>query len=230
MNAAYAYDTHKASSQIASRIYYLLELKHWSVKTLSDESNIPYETLKKLLSHKTENTSFHNIAKIALAFKCNLNELTEPLLETTTVHNSNYSSVQSKSNNLQMKCTRIPLLYPSKLSMANASNHSLRLESLELSSYPLEVRHMIDYGIVISSYCYHPVYTERDVLLIDQKRSPDLGEVGVFLHKGNIYIRTFSKFFNYISLKTVNGIGPDIRISDFSNWIILGCVVGVHKL
>ena len=79
MNAAYAYDTQKASYTITNRIHYLLESKHWSVKTLSDESNIPYETLKKLLYRKTENTSFHNIMKIALAFNCNLNYFVEPL-------------------------------------------------------------------------------------------------------------------------------------------------------
>ena len=79
MNAAYAYNNQEAALLITNRIYYLLEQNQWSVKTLSDKSNIPYETLKKLLSRKTENTSFHNIMKIALAFKCNLDYLVEPL-------------------------------------------------------------------------------------------------------------------------------------------------------
>ena len=58
MNAAYAYNNQEAAFLITNRIYYLLEQNHWSVKTLSDKSNIPYETLKKLLSHKTENTGY----------------------------------------------------------------------------------------------------------------------------------------------------------------------------
>ena len=78
MNATYSYDIREASSLIINRIYCLLESKHWSVKTLADQSNIPYETLKKLLSGKTENTSFHNIIKIALAFECDLDYLVEP--------------------------------------------------------------------------------------------------------------------------------------------------------
>lgn len=232
MNAAYAYDTQEASSIITNRIYYLLELRHWSVKTLSDESNIPYETLKKLLSRKTENTSFHNIMKIALAFKCNLNYLIEPLEEADDSESTDTLGTTLDFYSDFKDNTEIPLFYPSSSAIFNTDTaaHTSRMDTLDISSYSWQIRNSVDYGIVVSSYCYHPIYNERDVLLISRKRSPLPGETGIFLHHGNLYVRIFSKNFNSIILESVNGIGPDIQIYDFSEWTIVGYVVGVHKL
>ena len=109
MNAAYAYNNQEAAFLITNRIYYLLEQNQWSVKTLSDKSNIPYETLKKLLSHKIENTSFHNIMKIALAFNCNLNYFIEPF------HNNTVR---------QTAPTKVPIYYP--VSSANSGTEMRR--------------------------------------------------------------------------------------------------------
>ena len=231
MNAAYVYDTHEAASIVANRIYYLLESRHWSVKTLSDESNIPYETLKKLLSRKIEHTSFHNIMKIALALNCNLDYLLEPLQQKKI--NPLYSDRLTACSNMYdvpRENITIPLYYPSKTSAKDSSKVSSKKDFLDIASYSYEIRDTAEYGIVISSYYYHPIYHERDVLLISRKRPPNLGETGIFLHHGNLYVRILFKNSNSVILKSVNGIGPDIQIFDFSEWNILGYVVGVHKL
>lgn len=217
MNAAYAYNTQETAFLVTNRIYYLLEQNHWSVKTLSDKSNIPYETLKKLLSRKTENTSFHNIIKIALAFNCNLNYLVDPVESTPLPPTAN---------------TKIPLYYPDSSAKCNL-NFSLRpstQETADVSSYPEWLQGQIHYGIVISTYSYHPVYSVNDVLLVNSSRAPLPGEIGIFTHGKHLYIRTFSPSFSAVILKAVNGIGPDIIIQDFTEWKILGYVVGVQKL
>ena len=235
MNAAYEYNTHEAASIVANRIYYLLESRHWSVKTLSDESNIPYETLKKLLSRKTEHTSFHNIIKIALALNCNIDYLLEPLQQKKM--NFLYSDglpVFSNIYDVSRKNVTIPLYYPAGSSVKDSSKDSSRDSSkkdfLDITSYSHEIRNSVEFGIVISSYYYHPIYHDKDVLLISRKRPPHLGEAGIFLHHGNLYVRILFKNSNSVILKSVNGIGPDIQIFDFSEWIILGYIVGVHKL
>ena len=217
MNAAYAYNNQEYAFLITSRIYYLLEQNHWSVKTLSDKSNIPYETLKKLLARKTENTSFHNIMKIALAFNCNLNYFIEPF----------------ENNDIrQTPNTKIPLYYP-KSSANLKRNDSVcqpLQDSLDISCYPKYIQNQVQYGIVISTYSYHPIYTINDVLLINCSRAPLPGETGIFLHKNNLHIRTFLPSFDAIILEAINKIGPDIIIRDFTNWTTLGYVMGVHKL
>lgn len=217
MNAAYAYNNQEAAFLITSRIYYLLEQNHWSVKTLSDKSNIPYETLKKLLSRKTENTSFHNIVKIALAFNCNLNYFVEPF-----------------ENNFvpQMPERKIPIFYPKSSSKFKKEDSvcSTAEETLNISSYPEYIRKQVQYGIAVSSHLYNPVYTDGDALLISCNRLPLPGETGIFLHKNNLYIRTFSPSWDYILLEPVNRVGPDIVIHDFAEWKSLGYVVGVQKI
>lgn len=217
MNAAYAYNTHESTFLITNRIFYLLEQNNWSVKTLSDKSNIPYETLKKLLSRKTENTSFHNIIKIALAFDCSLNYFIEPS-DNTTSHTSTG--------------TKIPLYHP-KASTNLYSSHKYHIsaeDTLNISSYPLYIQEQIHYGIVIPDYTYHPIYNANDTILINCNLTPHSGQNAVFLHNKNIYLRTFYKSYNTIVLEPINKIGSNIIIRDFGEWKILGCVVGIHKL
>lgn len=217
MNAAYAYNNQEAAYLITNRIYYLLEQNQWSVKTLSDKSNIPYETLKKLLSRKTENTSFHNIMKIALAFNCNLNDFVEPL----------------ENNRIQQTTsTKIPLYYPESSAdfKTNSSARSSSQDTLDISIYPKYIQNQIHYGIVISTYSYHPVYTDGDALLINCSRAPFPGEIGIFSHKNYLHIRTFLPASNSIILEPVNKIGPNIIIKDFTDWKAMGYVIGVHKL
>ena len=52
-----------------------LTRRNWSIKLLSDRADIPYETLKKLLSHKIHRPSLITIVKIASAFDCPIDRL-----------------------------------------------------------------------------------------------------------------------------------------------------------
>ena len=242
MNAIYAYNPQEASAIVINRIYYLLELNHWSIKTLSDKSDIPYETLKKLLARKIENTSIHNIIKIASAFHCNIDDLigsygvtlNSPL--SGSIHTGFLGRYFNAIDNSLDTCQKthhnnsIPLLDPVFHCLTTALNDSSKLDMLDISSYPPHIIEEIEYGILISSFCYHPAYYNRDVLLVSKKRFPLPGETAIFIHHGELYIRIYSPVREHIILQSVNGIGPDIKICDFSDWIIWGYVVGVHRL
>lgn len=52
-----------------------LSIHNWSLKTLSDESDVPYETIKKLAAGKIRNPSLSNITRIAAAFGCTVDYL-----------------------------------------------------------------------------------------------------------------------------------------------------------
>lgn len=242
MNAVYSYNPQEASTIVINRIYHLLELNHWSVKTLSDKSNIPYETLKKLLARKIENTSIHNIIKIASAFHCNVDDLIGSYGETMDSASSGSkptkffrkyfneidNSLGTCINIPQSSC--IPVIDPASNALTTALDDTSKLDMLDISSYPPHIVQEVDYGIIVSSFCYHPAYYNRDILLVSKKRFPLPGETAIFLHHGELYIRIFSPVHGYIILESVNGIGPDIKIHDFSDWIIRGYVVGVYRL
>ena len=148
MNSAYLYDTRKAAYVITNRIYYLLETRHWSVKTLSDESNIPYETLKKLLTRKIENTSFHNIMKIALAFNCNLNELLV-MPENTSLDLDYVDNIETSLDYCTKppKTYKIPLLTPYTFLHRNFPDSLCSSEVMDTLSICSEHFPDIAYGI-----------------------------------------------------------------------------------
>lgn len=49
--------------------------RNWSIKMLSDRADLPYETLKKLLSYKIRRPSLITVVKIASAFECPIDRL-----------------------------------------------------------------------------------------------------------------------------------------------------------
>ena len=63
--------TDKLVENIGAR---LTEL-NWSLKTLSDTADIPYETVKKLVNGKIHKPSFYCIWQIARALNCSVDDL-----------------------------------------------------------------------------------------------------------------------------------------------------------
>lgn len=73
------YDTETDNPDLAevlmSRISSQLSAHNWSLKILSDNSGVPYETIKKIASGKISNPSLKSILKISLAFGCTIDYL-----------------------------------------------------------------------------------------------------------------------------------------------------------
>lgn len=239
MNSIYAYDTKQTSYIVINRIYSLLESRGWSLRTLSDESNIPYETLKKLLNRKIENTSIHNIIKIAAAFHCQIDYLiSEDTLDYTTFHSSDHTktiwrylieidtSCHFKASDVEKFF--VPLYHPQALARPSSPTEP-SLDLLDVSGYSEHLNPGIECGIVVSSHCFHPIYHYNDVLLIARDRFPHDGEISVFLHHGNLYIRKFYSYTNNIILEPVNGIGTPITITSLSSWFFFGYVLAIHR-
>lgn len=52
-----------------------LSSHNWSLKMLADYSELPYESIKKLINHKISRPSFYSIWKISSAFGCSIDRL-----------------------------------------------------------------------------------------------------------------------------------------------------------
>lgn len=239
MNSIYAYDTKQTSYIVINRIYSLLESRGWSVKTLSDESDIPYETLKKLLNRKIENTSIHNIVKIATAFHCQIDYLVS---DDTLDYTSFQSSLHTKTiwkyfiaiDSSCQFCSStesnlfVPLYHPRSFSKEHSENEPV-LDIIDIADYPKVLRKNIECGIAISSHCFHPIYQKNDILLIARERFPHCGEISVFIHNGNLYVRKFYSYAGFVILEPVNNIGVPITITDLSEWFFFGYVAALHR-
>ena len=66
---------HELKNELQDRINQQLSRKGWTLKTLSDRSGVPYETLKKLANAKIDNPSLQSVIKVAQAFDCSLDSL-----------------------------------------------------------------------------------------------------------------------------------------------------------
>lgn len=49
--------------------------RNWSLKMLADKADLPYESVKKLISHKIRKPSFLSIWQIANALDCSVDKL-----------------------------------------------------------------------------------------------------------------------------------------------------------
>lgn len=239
MNSTYTYDTKNTSYIVINRIYSLLESRGWSVKTLSDQSNIPYETLKKLLNRKIENTSIHNIIKIATAFHCQVDYLIgddsiSPVTSSPSLHTraalEYFETIDSSCQFHSPVNTHnyIPVYHPHSFVQEHKPQEP-SFDVLDIAGFPAHLSSIIECGITISTHCYHPIYYYGDILLIAKDRFPHCGEIALFVHQGNLYIRKFYDYFNTIVLEAVNDIGAPIVITDFSSWSFFGYVAGIHR-
>lgn len=52
-----------------------LSNRNWSLKMLADKADLPYESVKKLISHKIQKPSFISIWQIAGALDCSVDKL-----------------------------------------------------------------------------------------------------------------------------------------------------------
>lgn len=63
------------AASLTSRISTQLSVHNWSLKMLSDQSGVPYETVKKVVNGKISSPSLKNVVKIASAFGCSVDYL-----------------------------------------------------------------------------------------------------------------------------------------------------------
>ena len=77
MTAYYSSSAQKRglTNRIIGNICARLSARNWSLKMLSDNADIPYETIKKLLNGKIEKPSFYCIWQIAQALDCSVDDL-----------------------------------------------------------------------------------------------------------------------------------------------------------
>lgn len=227
------------TSALIKNITAELDSHNWSLMRLSEESGVPYDTLKKLLSGRIHNPHLCNIAKIAYALNVDMNTLsglTEHSMEVLgSQHTSNlikYLVEFEKSLAVTKKYESkkfIPVFLP--LSTAQNTGHycdSIGGQMLSVDAYKDSIGDRAEYGIKIRTNTYNPVYCQNDILLIGKDRAPVSGETGIFINERKIYIRRFLDG-SPIILEPVNSIGSAITLKSLRKWTIAGYVLGVYR-
>lgn len=68
-------ENEKLTKIVIDNICAQLSKRNWSIKMLADKADLPYESVKKLISGKIERPSFFSVWQIANALGCSMDKL-----------------------------------------------------------------------------------------------------------------------------------------------------------
>lgn len=232
------YDTLK--NRLQDSLNRNLSEKGWTLKTLSDKSGVPYETLKKLANAKIDNPSLQSVARVAQAFGCSLDSLfvDEPDL-THKLHalpSRSLEFVEAITDFELALMTRekssgqclLPVVIPTGVMEDGMIFDSISTEYLDATSYMLQFGHHLMCALKITDTSFHPTYLKGDLLLIARDRQPRYGTTCVYLHHNQLYIRKFIPG-TPPRLDSLNQHGTSIYIEEPSSWTLFGCVLTVVR-
>ena len=227
------------TANIVSNISSELKARNWSLLRLSEESGVPYDTLKKLLTNRIENPNFRNIAKIAYALNVDINSLSG-IAPVTPVESESDHSLKLIQYILEIekslaitkpfrKNDYIPVFVPlPSYEQIPFYGGGVAINYLAIDKYRERFGDKLSFGLRITGNSYHPVYFENDILLVGTNRPPLPGETGLFVNDGYAYIRRF-KGGDGITLEPVNSLGNSIILDSLDGWTIMGYVLGVYR-
>lgn len=231
-------DRYKQS--IVDTINRLMYAKGWSIRQLSDFSDLPYESVKKLVGGKINNPSVYTLIKISSALDCSIDFLTDP--KKLIIHN--YESLSERAltllyeladfeshiadYNRQFNANELTTFVPTGNIYDGMVFDSFYTDTVDVSSYYEEFGDIIMCAVKIIGKNLHPTYLNNDILLVGKDRYPAKDEVGIFLIGQRIYIRKYIPGFP-VELIPVNNSGNSLIISDISEAHFFGRVLTVVR-
>lgn len=222
--------------------------KGMTIENLSEKTGIPIGTLSKICSGHT-NTSFDNIALIANALQCSMDEFSEFSGPATLEWEMNWVekyrdlsehgkrmidrlmdldihlSKQVEDAKERLLCVWVPVTY-----MEDGMNYdTCHIRYLNVrDSVSLKD---VDFGLQITSNAFMPVFYEGDIVLVSD-RFPKPGEAGLFMHENLMYIRKYQITREGVKLTPVNMEGRFLRAEgskQLSVQLCAGVICGVFR-
>ncbi len=227
-------------NRILNSINKLMYDKGWSIKQLSEEAELPYESVKKLVGGKINNPTIYSIIKLSKAFESS----PDHLLEWNSIYNlqsrhlpqraltllseiANFEMYLHEYNQKYLN-NNIPVLVPVGKFYDGMIFDSIFTDSINISPYQKDFKNNIMCGLKIVGKSLHPTYLDNDILLIAKDRFPLNREIGIFLIGHKIYIRKYI-VSNPIELASVNHRGSSIKITDIDDIHFFGRVITVVR-
>ena len=213
---------HELKNELQDRINQQLSRKGWTLKTLSDRSGVPYETLKKLANAKIDNPSLQSVIKVAQAFDCSLDSLFA--VESRLV--SKLHSLMTRTKKAD-QCL-LPIVIPTGMMEDGMIYDSLCTEYLDASPYFSQFGTHLMCAMKITDNSFYPIYLEGDLLLLAKDRLPHYGTICVLIHANQLYIRRFVPG-NPPKLISLLNSDDCLLIDDPSAFTLLGCVLTIVR-
>lgn len=191
-------------NRIVSKISRLMYNKNWSIKKLADKSELPYESVKKIVGGKINNPTIYSLSKICKALDCSLDYLLEnkpsynlklqtfpPRVTTLLSEIANFEIYLSNCNT-NHHTNSITSFVPTGVIQDGMLFDSFTLDTVDISEYSDDIKNVAMCGLKILGNALNPTYIHGDILLIARDRYPQNGETGVFIIGNKAYIRQYS--------------------------------------
>ena len=217
-----------------------LSLKNWTLKTLSDQSGVPYETLKKLANAKIDNPSLQSVCKVAQAFDCSLDSLLGSELELIRkIHSLPPRSIRFLEAMADMELsltmqaqshneTLIPVVIPTGTMTDGMIFDSLLTEYLDISPYLERFGGQLFCAVKITGNQFSPAYLDGDLLLVGRNLQPHYGTIGIFIHNNRLYLRRYVTE-SPLQLESITQNHTRKLIEHPETWTLFGCVLTVIR-
>lgn len=212
----------------------------WSIKQLSEKAELPYESVKKLVSGKINNPTIYTVIKLSKAFGCGLDLLIENKLSynlqsellseravTLLTEIANFETYLAEHNKTHSD-NYITTLIPTGIIHDGMLFDSIFTDFVDISAYQEDFGNIIMCGLKIIGENLHPTYLNNDILLIGRDRFPMDGENGIFLIGHKAYIRTYFSGCP-IKLVPINGDNNTITITDINDVHFFGRILTIVR-
>lgn len=225
---------------IVSTINRMMYTKGWSIKQLSEKSELPYESVKKLVGGKINNPTIYTLIKIGKALDCGIDFLVTPkenfslksqnLSEralTLLIELASFETHLADYNSLH-KTQCITTMVPTGNIYDGMLFDSFYTDTVDISAYHKEFGDIIMCGLKIVGKNLHPTYLNNDILLIAKDRYPIGDENGIFIVGQKVYIRRYIPGYP-MELAPINNIGDSLIISDINDVHFFGRILTVVR-
>ena len=196
----------------------LLYKKNWSIRQLSDQAGLPYESIKKLVGGKIKNPTIYTISKVCDALDCSI----DYLLGRSVINTIDQKSLPPRVFNLLAEIA----YFESRIADYNQSHKTDCVSVLTPTG-------IVQDGMVFDSIStdivdLSPTYFDNDILLIGKDRFPDSGETGIFLIGNKVYIRKYIPGIR-LELAPINGDKNSLFIDNIDDVHYFGRVLTVVR-
>lgn len=218
----------------------LLYKKNWSIRQLSDQAGLPYESIKKLVGGKIKNPTIYTISKVCDALDCSI----DYLLRRSVINTIDQKSLPPRVFNLlaeiayfesriadynqSHKTDCVSVLTPTGIVQDGMVFDSISTNIVNISAYKKDFGDIVLCGIKIVGRNLSPTYFDDDILLIGKDRFPESGETGIFLIGNKVYIRKYIPGIR-LELAPINGDKNSLFIDNIDDVHYFGRVLTVVR-
>lgn len=191
-------------NQMKNRLLEIMAYRNMTISELSNASGLSIETVKNLVYGRVNDPRLSTLLPICDALNCSLDYLLgrgRIALQQARDFSNHSIKLVEKIIDIEYKLSYAPISDGKQLRSIIMPNHIIK----DVVSYDscglgyIDVTHIlsrnprenITCGILLRGDHLSPIYFDKDILLVNCERIPEIGEIGIWICDQKLYIRRY---------------------------------------